>query len=67
MQNEFLHFNAILTTTTTNILYLIYYYNPPKRFAKFENIFLAGIITNTWQAEVKTEPILKFYMGLGPT
>ena len=51
MQNVILHFNFILTTTTTNILQLIYDYNPPKSFAKFNNKFLSGIMTNTLWAE----------------
>jgi hypothetical protein len=50
MQNVILHPNSILTTTTTKMLLFIYVFNPPKRISKFENIFLAGIYTNTWQA-----------------
>jgi hypothetical protein len=47
MQNVILHLNSILTTTTTKMLHFIYDCNPPKRFAKFKNKFLAGILSNT--------------------
>jgi hypothetical protein len=59
MQNEVLQFNSILTTTTTNILQIIYDYNPPKRFAKFKNIYLAGNSSNTLLAGYPMLPILK--------
>ena len=62
-----LQFNSILITTTTILLLLIYDYNPPKRFAKFEINFLAGITANTLQAGIKQVPILNFHLGLGPT
>jgi hypothetical protein len=67
MQNVILYLNSFLTTTTTKMLHLIYVYNPPKRISKFENIFLAGISTNTWQAGYQIEPIPHFLLGLGPT
>jgi hypothetical protein len=60
MQNVILHTNSILTTTTTKMLHLIYEYNPPKRISKFENNFLSGISTNTWQAGYQFEPIPHF-------
>jgi hypothetical protein len=50
VQNEFLHFNSKLNQTNTILLNLIYDYHPPKRIAKFKNIFLSGITTNTLQA-----------------
>jgi hypothetical protein len=67
MQNVILHINSFLTTTTTKMLLSIYVYNPPKRISKFENIFLAGILSNTWQAGYQFEPIPHFLLGLGPT
>jgi hypothetical protein len=60
MQNGILHLNSILTTLTTKMLHLVYVYNPPKRISKFENLFLAAILTNTLQAGFIFEPILKF-------
>jgi hypothetical protein len=62
-----LHTNSILTTTTTKMLHLVFDYNPPKRISKFENNFLSGISTNTWQAGYQFEPIPLFPLGLGPT
>jgi hypothetical protein len=60
MQNVILHPNSILTTTTTKMLHFIFVYNPPKRISKFENIFLAGILSSTWQAGYQFEPIPQF-------
>jgi hypothetical protein len=60
MQNVILHLNSILTTTTTKILHLLFVYNPPKRISKFKNLFLAAILTNTWWAVEKSEPMLVF-------
>jgi hypothetical protein len=60
MQNVILHIKSILTTTTTKMLHSIFDFNPPKRFPKFENNFLAGILSSTWQAEYQFEPIPQF-------
>jgi hypothetical protein len=60
MQNVILHTNSILTTTTTKMLHSIFDFNPPKRISKFENNFLAGILSNTLQAGYQLKPIPHF-------
>jgi hypothetical protein len=50
--------NSKLNQTTTILLLLKYVYNPPKRFSKFKNYFLAAICSNTLQAWNQIEPML---------
>ena len=59
--------NSKLTQTNTILLLLIYDYNPPKRIAKFKNVFLSGIKPNTLQAGYLIMPMLEIGDGLGPT
>jgi hypothetical protein len=56
-----LQINSNLTTTTTSRLQLLYVYNPPKFIQKFENIFLAGILSSTLWAGFNLEPMLNFF------
>jgi hypothetical protein len=50
---------TILNPTTTIILQWLYVYNPPKIFPKFKNYFLAGILSNTFGAEMEILPMLR--------
>jgi hypothetical protein len=59
MHFEILQTNSKLNQTTTILLHLIYDYNPPKRIAKFKNIFLSGIMSNTFRAGTDLMPIPK--------
>jgi hypothetical protein len=56
MQFGFLQTTSNLTTTT--LLQILFNSNPPKFIQKFKNIFLAGIISNTLQAEKRNVPML---------
>ena len=49
---------TILNTTTTLLLLLTYDCNPPKRFEKFKNNFLSGILSNSLWAEENLMPML---------